>query len=248
MKLTFAIPAYNEEATISQCLNSVFNELRGKKYDTEIIVINNASTDRTKEIALSFSDVKVVDEPRKGLTWARQAGFLAASGDIIANIDADTTLPKGWLDKVFLEFSKNDNLVALSGPHVYRDISKLSQLSVRLFYYLGYISYLFNYYLIKKGSMLQGGNFIVKKSALEKIGGYSLNFDFYEDTDIASRIYKVGHVKFTFGLPIYASGRRFKKENLVFAGIKYAINHFWVLTFKKPFSKGYVDIRESGGK
>jgi glycosyltransferase involved in cell wall biosynthesis len=243
MKLTFAIPAYNEETTISKCLESVFEELKGKNYDTEIIVVNNASTDRTKEIALSFPGVKVVDQPRKGLTWARQAGFTAASGDIIANIDADTVLPKGWIDKVFLEFSKNDKLVALSGPHIYRDISKMKQLGVKIFYCLGYMTYLFNYYLIKKGCMLQGGNFIVKKSALEKIGGYSLDFDFYEDTDIASRIYKVGHVKYTFALPIYASARRFKKEGLVFAGLKYAINYFWVLIFKKPLSKGYVDIR-----
>src|SRR5476649_1277996 len=186
MKLSFVIPAYNEELIIGECLESVLNEIRGKNYDTEIIVVNNASTDRTKEIALTFPDVTVIDESRKGITWARNAGSMAASGDIIANIDSDTVLPSGWLDKVFQEFEKDDNLVALSGPHIYSDLPKLSQLCVRIFYYFGYVSYLLNFYVFKKGAMLQGGNFILKKSALEKIGWYNEGFDYYEDTYIAS--------------------------------------------------------------
>lgn len=243
MKLSIVIPAYNEEILIGKCLESVLGEIKKKNYDTEVIVVNNASTDRTKEIALSFPGVTVVDESRKGITWARNAGSKVAKGDIIANIDSDTILPNGWLDTVFSEFAKNKNLVALSGPHIYRDLPKISQLGVRIFYYIGYASYLFNYYILKKGAMLQGGNFILKKTALEKIGWYNEGFDYYEDTYVASRIYKVGHVKFSFKLPIYASSRRFAKEGLVAAGLKYAANYFWVLLFKKPISKGYVDVR-----
>lgn len=244
MKLTFAIPAYNEEKQIGGCLKSVLKEMEGKNYDIEIIVVNNASSDRTSEVALAYPGVRVVDQPKKGLTWARHAGFLAATGDLIANIDADTRLPKGWLGRVYKEFSKNKNLVALSGPHIYYDLSKIAQISVRAFYILGYMTYLINYYLLKKSGMLQGGNFIVRKAAMEKIGGYSLEFDFYEDTDIAHRIHKHGDVKFTFKLPIYASGRRLKKEGMIKSGVQYAINHLWVIFFKKPLSKGYNDIRE----
>jgi len=243
MKLSFAIPAHNEEAMIGGCLESVLTELKGNDYDVEIIVVDNASTDRTSQVAGSFDGVRVVSQPRKGLTWARHAGFLASTGDLIANIDADTRLPKGWLDTVYKEFSENENLVALSGPHVFYDMPKTVNASVRLFYYFGYLSYLINYYLLKNAGMLQGGNFIVKKSAMEKIGGYSLDFDFYEDTDIAHRIHKHGHVKFTFKLPIYASGRRLKKEGLVKSGAQYALNYFWILMFKKPYAKEFKDIR-----
>lgn len=242
-KLSFVIPAYNEEKYLGDCLKSILLEIKDKKFDVEIIVANNASTDRTREIALSFPGVKVVDEPHKGLTWARQAGYLASEGELIANIDADTLLPKGWLKNVFDEFSKNENLVALSGPHVYYDLTKIDRFFVRIFYYFGYLTYLINYYLLDKSAMLQGGNFIVKRSAMEKIGGYTLNFNFYEDTDIASRIYKQGNVKFTFNLPIFASGRRLRKEGLIKSGWKYAINYFWVIFFKKPLNEGYRTIR-----
>jgi glycosyltransferase involved in cell wall biosynthesis len=207
-------------------------------------VINNASSDRTKEVALSWPGVKVVDEARKGITYARQAGLLASSGELIANIDADTRLPRGWLAKVFSEFSKNENLVALSGPHISYDLPRIARIGFWFFYGLGYAIYVINHYLLKKGAMLQGGNFILRRAALEKIGGFDLEISFYgEDSDIARRIQKIGRVKFTFDLPIYASGRRLKKEGIIKAGLKYGINYLWIIFRKKPFSKDYRDIR-----
>ncbi len=245
MKLTFAIPAYNEEKQIGGCLESVLKEISGKDYDVEIIVVNNASSDATSEVALSYPGVRVVDQPKKGLTWARHAGFMAATGDLIANIDADTRLPKGWLDTVYAEFSKNEKLVALSGPYIYYDLPFFTSIGVKFFYFAGYLTYLFNHFISRQGAMLQGGNFIVKREAMEKIGGYNLHIDFYgEDTDIAKRIQKVGRVKFTFDLPMYTSGRRLAKEGAILTAIRYAINYFWVLVFRKPFSKKYNDIRE----
>lgn len=245
MKLTFAIPAYNEEKQIGGCLESVFKELEGKNYDVEIIVVNNASTDRTAEVAGKFPGVRVVDQPKKGLTWARHAGFLAATGDLIANIDADTRLPKGWVETVFREFDKNKKLVALSGPYIYYDLPFLTSIGVKAFYWAGYITYLFNHYIFRRAGMLQGGNFILKRDALEKIGGFNLDISFYgEDTDIAKRIQKVGRIKFTFHLPMYTSGRRLAKEGLILTAVRYTINYFWVLTFKRPFTKKYKDIRE----
>ncbi len=213
MKLSFVIPAYNEEDLISECLNSVLKQTVDRLEEIEIIVVNNASTDKTKEVASSFFGVIVVDEPKKGLVNARHAGFLASKGDLIANIDADTILTPGWVDKVLKEFSENQNLVALSGPYIYHDLSKAHNFFIRIYYCLGYLSHIVNHSILGVGAMLQGGNFILKRSALEKIGGFDTNIIFYgEDTDIARRIQKVGRVKFTFKLPMYTSGRRLKKE------------------------------------
>ncbi len=86
--------------------------------------------------------------------------------------------------------------------------------------------------------------FILKRSALEKIGGFDTNIIFYgEDTDIARRIQKVGRVKFTFKLPMYTSGRRLKKEGILTMALRYPINYIWVTIFKKPFTKDYLDVR-----
>jgi glycosyltransferase involved in cell wall biosynthesis len=243
MKLSFVIPAYNEENYIGQCLQSIFDETRGKGYDMEIIVVNNASIDRTKAIALSFPGVKVVDEIKKGLVQARKAGYDAASGDLIANIDADTRMTPGWVDTVLAEFT-DPQVVAFSGPFIYYDMPLKIRMMVRLFYCAAYVTYLLNRYIWNVSSILQGGNFVFRKSAFIQAGGYNHNFTFYgEDAEVAKRLHKVGKVVFSFSLPIYTSGRRLREEGLLKTGFKYSINYFWTIFFRKPFNKKYKDIR-----
>lgn len=236
MKISFVIPAYNEEDFIGPCLDSVLLEIERGHYDAEVIVVNNASTDRTREIVLKYPQVKLVDEPQKGLTLARQAGYLASTGDLIANVDADNRLAPEWIKTVLDEFSKDEELVALSGPLDFFDLPKWAKVEVKMFYGLGYATYLVNNHIFKRAGMLQGGNFVVKRTALDKIGGYNTAVTFYgEDTDAAMRLRKCGKVKFTFDLKMPSSGRRLQREGVWFTGFKYALNYFWILFFKRPY-------------
>lgn len=245
MRLSFVIPAYNEEAYLGKCLDSISREIKKHPdYDIEIVVVNNASTDGTRRVAKKYRGVKIVDEPQRGLVKARRAGFLAATGDLIANTDADTILTPDWIETVFHEFSKNPKLVALSGPFIYYDLSRRLNFWVKFFYYIAFISYLLNRYILRLGSMLQGGNFVVRRTALEAIGGYNPNIEFYgEDTDMARRLHKVGQVKFTFRLPILTSGRRLAEEGVLTMALRYGINYFWMIWLGRPFSKASIVIR-----
>ncbi len=246
MKLSFVIPAYNEEKYLGKTLELITKAVAKSKEDIEIIVVNNASVDKTKEIAQKFSQVIIVDESRKGLPRARQAGFEKSTGDLIANVDADCLLPPGWIEKVFSEFSQNKNLVALSGPYIYYDLPFIVNWFSRGYYFFGYLIHLFNQYLLKKGAVLQGGNFILRRTALEKIGGFNVKINFYgEDTDVAKRIQKVGKVKFKFNLFMYTSGRRLKKEGYLKTVFHYVSNFFWILLFNKPFTKKYTSVSNS---
>ncbi len=246
MKLSFVIPAYNEEAMLGSCLESVMREIQTRADACEVIVVNNASTDRTREVALSFSGVSVVDEPQKGLTCARAAGYAAAHGDLIANIDADTMLPPGWMDTVFHEFGKHERLVALSGPCIFYDLPQITKRAVRAFYYAGYAGYLFNRYVTGVGSLIQGGNFVVRRSAIAAMGGFNQDFTFYgEDADLARRLHRVGEVKFTFALPIYASGRRLAGEGTLKMGLRYSMNYFTTLYLKRPVTRSFIDVRHA---
>ncbi|MDD5396996.1 MAG: glycosyltransferase family 2 protein [Candidatus Moranbacteria bacterium] len=244
MKLSIVIPAYNEEKYLGKCLKAVFAEIEKTTHEVEVIVVDNASTDKTSDVAKTFPKVKLVYEPKKGLSQARHSGYLASNGDIIANVDSDSTIPPGWIEKVFAEFSKNSRLVALSGPYYYPEMPKLTNFFIHVYYAIGFLGHIINHHFLKVGAMLQGGNFILRRTALEKIGGYDTSIDFYgEDTDIAVRIQKVGLVKFVFGLKMYTSSRRFQGEGIFLTGIRYVINHFWVIIFKKPFTKKFKDIR-----
>jgi glycosyltransferase involved in cell wall biosynthesis len=243
--ISFVVPAYNEEALIASCLAAIQAEIARTDCRSEIIVVDNNSTDGTRRIASSIPGVVIVDEPQRGLVQARRAGYLAANGEFIANIDADTILPEGWLRTALEEFSRSPDLVALSGPCIYYDLPRSAQFVAAMFYRIAFATYLLVRFVLGAGSMIQGGNFIVSKSALETAGGFNSDFCFYgEDTDLALRLSKVGPVKFSLKLPALSSGRRFAAEGLFRAGLRYAVNYLWTIFFKHPFTLTWLDVRQ----
>ncbi len=246
MKISFVIPAYNEEERVGHCVESVQKEIvrSGLEKDVEVIVVNNASTDRTREIASRFSGVQVVDESHKGLTFARQAGYTVSSGELIANVDADTIVPPGWLDTVIQEFNADPKLVALSGPFIYYDLSFFRRALASAFTSIYPAVHFLFHRVLGYGAILQGGNFVLRRSALEKAGGFDTSIDFYgEDTDIARRISRFGTVKWTLRFPIYSSGRRLKEEGMFTTGLRYSLNFFSTTFTGKPYTKSHTDIR-----
>lgn len=246
MRISFVVPAFNEERYLGACIESILRETRGLEDAVEIVVVNNASTDGTRAVALGYPRVRVVDEPRKGLTFARQAGFLASRGDLIANVDADSRLPEGWVDQVLRSFDEMPGLAALSGPFIYYDLTPRERVMVKGFYAVAWMTYVMNRYVLRVGSMVQGGNFVVARKALEQIGGFNLDISFYgEDTDVARRMNEVGKVLFTFDLKMYSSARRLKKEGMLRMAWRYSVNYFWTTFFKRPFTDEHIDIRES---
>jgi glycosyltransferase involved in cell wall biosynthesis len=245
MRLSFVVPAYNEEAYLPACLESILAQTKELGDAVEIIVVNNASTDRTREVALGYPGVRVVDEMRKGLTFARQAGFAASTGELIANVDSDSRLTPGWVEKVLKGFASDPKMVSMSGPFVYYDLTPQQLVSVRIFYGIAFLVYAVNRWVLRAGSMVQGGNFVLRRDALEKIGGFDTTISFYgEDTDIARRMHQVGTVQFTFDLKMFSSARRLKKEGMLTMAARYTLNYFWTTFRKKPFTEEYVDIRE----
>ena len=238
MTISVIIPAYNEENYIGATLQSVVNN--APENLLEIIVVNNASTDRTAEVASGFDKVRVVNEPEKGLTRARQAGLNAAQGDLLAFIDADSLVPRNWFNVINKEFAANPALVALSGPYIYYDTPAWQRWAVQLLYYgiLARMIYVFTKYIIT------GGNFVAKKEALFKIGGFDTKIEFYgEDTDIARRLSEAGKVKFNWNFFMPTSGRRFAKEGVIATGAKYLMNYVSIMFTKKPVLKKYKDVR-----
>jgi GT2 family glycosyltransferase len=93
---------------------------------------------------------------------------------------------------------------------------------------------------------VQGGNFVVSRTALEAIGGFNTAISFYgEDTDIARRLNAVGEVSFTFDLRMFSSARRLKTEGLLTMAFRYALNYLWTTFLHHPYTDTYIDIRET---
>lgn len=233
--LSIVIPAFNEEKYLGPTLQSVVQN--APENLLEIIVVNNASSDHTADVAGGFTKVRVVNEPHKGLTRARQKGLVSAQGQLIAYIDADTRVNQKWFETLFKEFAADQKLICLSGPYKYYDLKAPDKWVVTTWnFFAGMVSL--------RGHVIMGGNFVAKKQALFSAGGFDPNIEFFgEDTDIARRLHKIGKIKFTKRFLIGTSARRFKKEGLIKTGWKYLINFCSVVFLKKPVSIKYTDIR-----
>jgi len=110
--ISVVIPAFNEAGYLPRALESLS---RQTYRDFEVIVADNGSTDATASIAEQYG-ARVVTEPNRGITPARQAGTLAARGQIVVSTDADATYSTGWLAGIADTFMKDAELVGVAGP------------------------------------------------------------------------------------------------------------------------------------
>ncbi len=234
--ISLIIPAYNEEKRIGACLQSVIKYTDNKF--SEIIVVNNASTDNTKSIAESFRQIKVIDEPHKGVMRARSRGIRESKGSIIAFMDADCHMTKGWFEKVEKEFSESKNTVLLSGPYSYYDAPIWIRLITEIYLMVAIIIY----YMV--GYMAIFGNMAIRRSTLDKMNGLDTNIDFYgDDTDTARRASRFGKVKFDYNLRLQSSCRRLRNQGVIKTGFIYILNFFSEVIFHRPLSKRSEDFR-----
>ncbi len=100
-------------------LQAALDSVRAVDYpDLEIIVVDNAAaTDATHRYVAGLGDsrVRVIDEPRPGLSRARNTGLLAAAGDIVAFTDDDVVVDRHWLTAIARGFTRGDSVSCVSG-------------------------------------------------------------------------------------------------------------------------------------
>jgi glycosyltransferase involved in cell wall biosynthesis len=102
MKLSVIIPAFNEAKWIQRCVRSVLDAIQANArpgLSTEVIVVDNNSTDGTRDLARA-AGARVVFEPVNQIARSRNAGAAAAAGDWLLFFDADSLLPPETLTDV----------------------------------------------------------------------------------------------------------------------------------------------------
>ena len=106
--LSIVIPALNEATNLPPLMKAIpVAELRAAGWESEVVVVDNASTDGTGDVARSLG-ARVVLQPKRGYGNAYRAGLQAASGDVIATGDADRTYPFDALPRLLRTFTAKD--------------------------------------------------------------------------------------------------------------------------------------------
>jgi len=233
--ISFIIPCYNEEKYIRDCIRSIKREAQHLP-NYEIIVVDNNCSDNTVLIAIDEA-VTVVSERQKGVVFARQKGYKTAQYDLIANIDADSRLCEGWV-AVALKHIADTKVAAITGPLVYDDVSRSLAISTKMYYYLAWFS------SKTIGVFLQGGNSLIKKSALDQANGYDTTIEFYgEDTMTAKRLEPYGKIKFIMDLNLHSSPRRLKDQGVISTTWLYIKNYLSVTFKNQATTNSYKDYR-----
>ncbi len=234
--ISLVIPAYNEEAYLSACLDAVMRNVAGKAL--EIIVVDNNSTDGTREVIQRYPAVTYVFEPHKGITRARQRGFLTARGDVVAYVDADTVPPEGWIEQIVQQFTDRPTLACLSGPYSFYDLNGIrNAVSAAWFVMARPLAAITGYLMV-------GGNFAIRREVLEKMGGFDATIEFYgEDVDIARRAHKHGRMLFSSRFVMPTSGRRMQKQGFAKIAGLYFTNYFSIVFRGRPATMEYEDVR-----
>ncbi|MGY4860082.1 glycosyltransferase family 2 protein [Cryobacterium sp. AP23] len=110
--VSVVIPVYNDAEFLSTCLRALSQQRRPAD---EIIVVDNASTDATAAVARA-AGVRLIAEPVRGIWPAASAGYDAATGDVIARLDADSVPPVDWLERIDARFTAHPDTAVYTGP------------------------------------------------------------------------------------------------------------------------------------
>lgn len=198
-EISIVIPAFNEEKLLPYALESISKAIQHTRTASELIIVDNASTDSTPKIAEQFG-AKVIVEERKGVGYARQAGLLEAQGDIVLTSDADgTQVPEEWINRHMQHYSTPE-VVAVSGKYEFFD----SKHPVIHLYDIGsdiwhrtirnMVHRMRGLDPNKYNKKFAGSNMSYRRKIALHVGGYREGVNASEDTDLGRRLEDVGSV------------------------------------------------------
>jgi glycosyltransferase involved in cell wall biosynthesis len=184
--VSIVVCSYNGAQTLEACLTS----LQQIDYpDYEIILVDDGSTDKTPQISKDFPNVKTIRQKNMGLSYARNVGFKAARGEVIAYTDSDCMADKDWLYYLIGTLEQGD-FVAVGGPNISPPAQSWAQACVAAS--PGQPSHV----LItdSEAEHIPGCNMAFYKWALELIGGFDAEYrKAGDDVDVCWRLMQLGH-------------------------------------------------------
>lgn len=241
MKISVIIPAFNEEKHLGVCLESVrsaIEALAQPGLDSEVIVVDNNSNDRTSEIA-ERGGAAVVFEPHQQIGRARNVGARAASGDWLLFIDADSQLRAHSLAEM-LDCIKSDRYCGGGCLIAIDRAPRAAHLMVGLWNWIS-----------SRTGWAAGSFLFCRADAFAEIHGFSDSLYAGEEIDLSRRLKRWGKsrglaILILRGTPHVSSGRKFylygKRELLLHLG-RCLVLAPWVLRSRRHLGFYYDDRR-----
>jgi glycosyltransferase involved in cell wall biosynthesis len=203
MRVSVIVPAFNEERLLSETLRTIktaMGRFDARKWDAELIVCDNNSTDRTAEIARG-AGATVVFEPINQIGRARNAGAAAASGDWLIFVDADSHPTPELFEGVAEHIQGGKCLAGGATVRLEGDYPLAKK-----------VIWLWN--LISRTCRMMAGSFIFCEArAFKEVGGFNNELFATEELDLSRKLKTLARrerrkIVILDGYPLLTSGRK----------------------------------------
>ncbi len=207
MRLDVLIPTYNRASLLPRALESLLVADRPDELDVSVTVIDNGSTDNTREVVESFllrfqGQLHYVYESKPGRSHALNAGIAATDGDLVGMIDDDEEVDRRWLVTIATAFS-DPATDFIGGPYLPRwGAARPEWLGNAYRAAVGWAECGPHIQQFGAGcdAMMMGGNAVIRRSMLERVGTYAVDLGrtpgvrllSCEDDDMFARLLAAG--------------------------------------------------------
>ena len=190
--VSILVPSYNESKTLKNCINSLLKQ----SYDnTEIVIIDDGSTDDTLEIARALAKehkkIRTFSKKNGGKSTALNMGISKAKGSIVVCIDADSMFVKNTVEQLVLSFHDPD-VAAVGGNVKVANRHGLLGRQQALEYITGLTLHRRTFAHLGCMQVISGAIGAFRKDIVEAVGGYSSD-TIVEDMDITIELVKRGY-------------------------------------------------------
>lgn len=190
--VSIVLPVYNEEKYIGRCLDSIKNQTFPSS-SIEVLVVDGMSSDKTREIVKekSLPNMRIIDNPKRLVTYALNIGIVNCKGSVIVRMDAHAEYSNDYIEKCVLILNeteasnvggvaetKGDGFWGNVNSHILSSKFGVGNSKFRTEHFSGYVD------------TVPFGAF--RKEVFENIGLFDVNLPRSEDNDINSRIRKEG--------------------------------------------------------
>ena len=182
------IPLYNKESTVTRAINSVLSQTIS---NFELIIVDGHSTDASRSFVNSYNDLRIrlYDQVGNGVSAARNQGIHAASGELIAFLDADDTWESDFLETILsLQTQYPEAGLYGTGYSVYSDDIFIHNIVCRPEESQRVFESYFKSYVEEGRPIIITSACASPKSVLLGIGGFPENMNIGEDHELFSRI------------------------------------------------------------
>jgi glycosyltransferase involved in cell wall biosynthesis len=193
VSVSTVMPAFNAERFIGEAINSVINQTVG---DWELIVVDDGSTDQTTRIVSSYRDprIRLVNVgQRGGQANARNIGTSIASHEFISYLDADDRLAPDNFATLRRALEKDPDAVLAYGTHVRIDETGKRYGTRRLISHMARPNGDVLTQFLCTNHMVNGGVALVRKSAVQRVGGFKPGLPCNDDWVLWAHLAAIGH-------------------------------------------------------